>query len=110
MSNKEVMILIKDAKYYEEQKSIVIVGVEVESQKPVTQQITVKDFLEGTKLFTGKDIEAIVNDPDRCKLLANQLKSRRSPFKLVFDGTQTSADLNAWFESEVAKEANAKAN
>jgi hypothetical protein len=102
--SKEVLILIKDAKYYEAQQSIVIVGVEVESRKPITQQITVKAFLEGTRLFTSVEADAVAKDPDRCRLLANNLKSRRDPFKLVFEGTQTEEELKAWFETEAAKE------
>lgn len=101
---KEVLILIKDAKYYEAQQSIVIVGVEVESRKPITQQITVKAFLEGTGLFTNLEADTVAKDPDRCRLLANNLKSRRDPFKLVFEGTQSEEELKTWFETEAAKE------
>lgn len=105
--NKEIMIFIQDAKYYAEQKSIVIVGIEAESKKPITQQITVRDFLNGTGLFLSGEVDSIVQNTDRCKLLANNLKSRQDPFKLVFTGEQTEEQLKEWFETEAAKEDNA---
>jgi len=89
---KEVMIVIKEAKYYQEQSSLVIVGVEVETKKPITQQIIIKNFLNGTKRFAPDEVEKIVNDPDKCRLLASQLKHRREPFKLVFEDTKQEGD------------------
>lgn len=89
---KEVMILIKDAKYYKEEHSVVISGEEVESKRPITQQVTLLALLSGTGLFNDKEIEIISSDPDRCRYFANLLKGRREPFNLVFEDTQTEKD------------------
>ena len=101
--SKEILILVKDAKYYQEQSSLIIVGVEVETRKPITQQITVKTFLETTGLFSTEEIVKIIGDTDHCRLLANQLKNRRHPFRLVFEGTQSDQDLREFFDKELAK-------
>ena len=84
---KEVMIEIKQAKYYPEQSSLLIVGVDVETKKPITQQVTVKSFLANTGKFSPEEINQILHDHDRCRLLARSLQERRNPFKLVFEGT-----------------------
>jgi hypothetical protein len=89
---KDVMIFIQDVKYYKDQNSLVVVGKEVETKKPITQQITIMAFLSGTGLFSDTEIENISNDPDRCRYLANQLKVRREPFKLVFEDAKTEED------------------
>ena len=89
---KEVMIVIEEVKYYKEQSSLVIVGIEVETKKPLTQQIMIKHFLNGTGRFTSDEVEKIINDPDRCRLLASQLKQRREPFKVVFEDTKKEGD------------------
>jgi len=89
---KDVMIFIKDAKYYKEQNSIVLVGEEAETKKPITQQITIMAFLNGTGLFSDEEIDIISNDPDRCRFLVNNLRSRREAFKLVFEDAQTEND------------------
>lgn len=89
---KEVMILIKDAKYYKEENSIVISGEEVETKRQITQQVTLFAMLNGTGSFTDKEIEIIASDPDRCRYFANLLKGRREPFNLVFEDTQTDKD------------------
>lgn len=86
---KTVMIFVKSVKYYQEQASLVIVGVEVETQRPITQQITVKAFLQGSGRFSESEIHIITSDPERCKLLASQLNSRKGPFKLLFEDTTT---------------------
>ena len=86
---KEVIILIKDAKYYQEHSSLVVVGVEVETQRPITQQITLKSFLENTGIFSQQEVEQVLNDPARCRMFASQLKSRKAPFKLVFEDSKT---------------------
>jgi len=83
------LILVKDAKYYQEHSSLVIVGVEAETQRPITQQITLKAFLENTGIFSGQEVEQVLNDPARCRMFASQLKSRREPFKLVFEDSKT---------------------
>lgn len=89
---KEVMILVKDAKYYQDNQSLVIVGEEVETKKPITQQITVKAFLSNTKIFSPLEIETILNDPDRCRLFTNELKNRKHPFKLLFEDSKTESN------------------
>jgi len=97
------MILIQDVKYYQEQSSLVIVGLEVETRRPITQQITVQGFLESTGIFTPAEVSQVVGSPDRCKILASQLKSRREPFKLVFTGTQSDDDIKNFFATETAR-------
>ena len=86
------MMFIKSVKYYQEQGSLVVIGVEVETRRPITQQITVKAFLDGTGKFAAPDVDVIVCDPERCKLLATQLNNRKEPFKLVFEDTHTQED------------------
>lgn len=97
---KEIMMLVSDVKYYQDQGSMIIVGKEVETQRPITQQVTVKAFLENTGLFSPGEVAKVVNDPDRCRLLASELKGRRSPFKLLFEDTQSEAERKAFFEIE----------
>jgi len=89
---KDVMIFIKDVKYYKEECSLIIVGEEVETKKPITQQITVKDFLKSTGMFSDDEINTITTDDDRCRLFARHLKDRREPFKLVFTDNKTDKD------------------
>jgi len=89
---KTVMIFIKDAKYYKDQNSLVISGEEVETKRPITQQVTVFAMLNGTGLFSDSEIEIISEDPERCRYFANSLKTRREPFKLVFEDTKTEDD------------------
>lgn len=88
---KDILIFVKDAKYYPDQGSLVIVGAEVETKKPLTQQITVKAFLEGTG-FTSEEVAMVVSDADRCRLLANQLRERKHPLKITFSDTKTEED------------------
>ena len=89
---KEVMVSVKDAKYYQAQGSIVIVGIEVETQKPITQQVTMMALLENLGIFTQVEIETILKDPERCKLFARNIKERRHPFKLLFEDSATDKD------------------
>jgi hypothetical protein len=84
---KNVMIFVKDAKYYPLQQSILIVGVEVESKKPITQQILTKSLA----VAIGLPPE-LVDDHEAWKFFAIQLKGRREPFRLVFDGSKTDED------------------
>lgn len=89
---KEVLIRIKDSKYYQEQGSIVIVGEEVETHRPITQQITMMAFLENLGVFTPEEIAAVLGDPERCRFFSSQLKSRHQPFKLIFEDSKTDKD------------------
>lgn len=89
---KEVMVLVKDAKYYQAEGSIVIVGEEVETHRPITQQVTMMALLENLGLFTPAEIGTILNDPERCRLLARNLKERHHPFKLLFEDSATEKD------------------
>ncbi len=52
----------------------------------------IKDLLANTNSFSSEEIDIIVKDHDRCRLLASQLKNRRHPYKLVFEGTKTEDD------------------
>lgn len=90
---KDVMIFIKDVKYYQEHSSLVIVGIEAESKKPITQQVTVRAFLLSTGIFSPEDVEKVLNDHDRCRMFASQLKSRKDPFKLVFEDSKTEEQI-----------------
>jgi len=86
---KEVMISISDVKYYQEHSSLVIVGIESESKKPITQQVTVRALLLSAGIFSPDDIEKVLKDHDKCRLFASQLKARNTPFKLVFEDSKT---------------------
>jgi hypothetical protein len=80
MPSKEVMIFIKDAKYYQSNDSLVITGVEVETKKPITQQILVSAFAAAIGLPPES-----VNDHTAWVSFASQLKHRSQPFRLVFE-------------------------
>jgi len=77
---KELQMMVRDARYYPEQRSMVIVGEEVQSRRPITHQMLVKDFVEAYGLTVSLD------DHDAWRSLAEQLRKRRDPFKLVFLG------------------------
>ena len=83
---REIMVFIKGAKYYREEKSIVITGEEVETKRTITQQMLVKDFIQEYGLQVRED------DADAWRFFANQLKYRRDPFKLVFLDTRNEDD------------------
>ena len=85
--SKEIMIFVKDARYYQEQKSILVVGEEVESRRPITQQILTKFLAEAFGLPPR-----LTEDHEAWKFFATQLKGRREPFKLVFEGTKKEGD------------------
>jgi hypothetical protein len=89
---KEVMVRISDAKYYQAQGSIVIVGVEVETGRPITQQITMMAFLENLGVFSPEEIATVLGDHDRCRYFASQLRDRRDPFRLLFEDSKTDKD------------------
>ncbi len=89
---KEVLVFVQDARYYQVEGSIMIVGVEVETKRPITQQITVMAFLENLGVFNVEEIKTIINDPDRCRFLASQLKARKEPLKLLFEDSKSEKD------------------
>ena len=89
---KEILVMVKDAKYYQAQGSIVIIGVEVETRRPITQQITIMAFLENMGVFNAQEISTIINDHDRCKFLASQLRERKTPLKILFEDSKTEKD------------------
>ena len=89
---KEVLVKVRDARYYEAQGSIVIVGVEVETRRPITQQVTMMAFLENLGVFTPEEIAAVLGDPERCRFFASQLKARSEPFRLLFEDSKTDKD------------------
>lgn len=84
---KDIMVFVKDARYYPEQKSLLIVGIEVESKRPITQQVLTKTLAEASGLPPG-----LVEDHDVWRYFASQLKQRREPFRLVFEGSRTKDD------------------
>ena len=89
---KSVMIFIKDAKYYQDQNSIIIVGEEVETKRHITQQITMMALLENLGIFTPEEISIVLRDPERCRLFARNLRDRKQPFRLVFEDSKTDKD------------------
>lgn len=84
---KDVMVFVKDARYYPDQKSILVVGEEVESKRPITQQMLVKAFIDASGLPTS-----LLDDHDAWRFFASQLKGRREPFRLVFEGSKSDKD------------------
>ena len=84
---QEVMVFVKDARYYREQKSILIVGVEVDTRRPITQQVLTRFLAEAAGLPPG-----LVDDHEAWRYFAAQLKGRREPFRLVFEGSKTEED------------------
>jgi len=84
---KEIMIFVKDARYYPDQNSVLIVGEEVETKRPITQQVLTKSLAASFGLPS-----TILSDHAAWAFFASQLKGRRTPFKLVFDGTLKEGD------------------
>jgi hypothetical protein len=78
MAESQTMLWIKDAKYYPQEKSIVIVGEEVETKRPITQQVLVKQFIEAYNLA------AKIDDHEAWKFFASELKRRKNPCPLVW--------------------------
>jgi len=86
MPEKSVKLFVKDARYYPEQKSLLIVGEEVETKRPVTQQVLVKALIEAYGIPVRDD------DVEAWRYFAECLRKRKDPFTLVFDGTKTEQD------------------
>jgi hypothetical protein len=84
---KDVMVFVKDARYYPEQKSILVVGEEVETRRPITQQVLTRFLMEAAGLP-----QELADDHAAWTFFASQLKGRREPFRLVFEGTRTEDD------------------
>ena len=78
MAESQTMLRIRDAKYYPAEKSILIVGEEVDTKRPITQQVLVKQFIEAYGLA------AEIEDHEAWKFFAAQLKSRKDPCPLVW--------------------------
>jgi len=83
---KLVRLFVRDARYYPEEKSIVIVGEEVETRRTVTQQGLVKDFKEAYRLPVAED------DHEAWRFFASQLAKRKDPLALVFLNCRTDQD------------------
>ena len=86
MPQKKTMVWIRDARYYPEQHSIAIVAEDVETRKPITQQVLVKDFIKAYNLSAKED------DIEAWKFFASQLRARTEPCPLLWLGTKTEAD------------------
>tara|TARA_Y100000310_G_C20127549_1_gene554325 strand:+ start:164 stop:520 length:357 start_codon:yes stop_codon:yes gene_type:complete len=81
-----VKLFIKDARYYPEEKSIAIVGEEVETRRPVTSQALVSDFIKEFGIMAAED------DHDAWRFFAQQLCQRKDPITLVFLATRKEED------------------
>ena len=80
---KTVGIFVRDARYYAEERSIIIVGEEVQTRRPITQQGLVKDFIEAFGLSVAED------DHEAWRFFASQLIKRKDPLNLVFLNCKT---------------------
>ena len=78
---RAVNLFIKDARYYPEEKSIAIIGEEVESRRPITTQALVTDFIQEFGLVAAED------DHDAWRFFADQLSKREHPITLAFTAT-----------------------